>query len=76
MLREVHNLPLRNAANQVQMQPPLSFLGFRIRRGTREGVSNQGQGSDASATNSQQQFPIGEQLFQCSTPYISSQNSE
>ena len=48
MLRQFHHLPLRNPPDQIQMQPALALLGLRVRRGPREGISNQGDGGQAA----------------------------
>jgi len=69
MLREFHHLAFGNSPDQVQMQPALPLLRLWISRGPREGISDQGEGGEASATNHEQQFPVGEQFFQRSTPY-------
>jgi len=69
MLRKLHHLPFRDSPNQIQMQSALPLLGLRICRGPREGIGDQGESSQASAANHKQQFPIGEQFFQRSTPY-------
>jgi len=68
MLRKLDYLPLRDSPDQIQMQPALALLGLRISRGSRESIHNQGEGGQASAANHKQQFPIGEQFFQRSTP--------
>jgi len=52
MLREFHHLALRDTADQVQMQSALPFLGLRIRRGTRERVSDQRESGEASTRQS------------------------
>ena len=68
MLRKLDHLAFRDSSNQVQMQPALAFLGLRISRGTRERIGDQRQCGEGSATNHEQQFPVGQQLFQRSTP--------
>jgi hypothetical protein len=68
MLRKLHHLPLRNSPDQIQMQPTLPLLGLRISHGPRESIGDQGESGEASATNHKQQFPVGEQFFQRSTP--------
>ena len=68
MLRKLHHLPFRDSADQVQMQTALPLLGLWIRGRPGEGVGDQGESGQASAANHEQQFPIGEQFFQRSTP--------
>ena len=68
MLRKLDHLPLRNSPNQIQMQPAFPLLGLWISRGPRESVGDQGESGKASAANHKQQFPVGDQFFQRSTP--------
>jgi hypothetical protein len=69
MLRKLHHLAFRDSPDQIQMQPALSLLGLWISRRPGERISDQRECGEGSTANHKQQFPVGEEFFQRSTPY-------
>ena len=56
MLGKLHDLPLGDAADLIQVQAALALDGFRIFRGTRKGVANHDQSSDGHASHDENEI--------------------
>ncbi len=64
VLDEFDDLPFGNAADLIQMEPPLAFLFFGIHSRTQERINDHGQRSDRRATHRKHYFPISKQGLQ------------
>ena len=64
ILDEVHDLAFGNAADLIEMEAALAFLGFGILGGAEKSVNNHGDGGDSCAPHDKHKLPIGKQCFQ------------
>src|SRR5439155_19348377 len=71
MFDELNDLPFGNAADLVQMEPPLALLLFGIHGGTEESISDHCQRSDCRTTHGEHYIPLGKQGLQRANSPIS-----